>query len=228
MDQPGRAEQSEGRTRLSAAVVCIHGVWMPRHVMSLVGRRLRNDHHYRVYKFGYASMRDTLDQNAISLADYIARKRFDKVHLVGHSLGGVVVIRMLALNPDAPVHRVVCMGSPLNGSRVAARVGKRKWGRRIVGRSIMAGVVEQPASQWARDVGARHQIGVIAGTLPVGLGRLTTSFGEANDGTVAVSETQLPGIKDHLCMPVNHTGLAMSKDVSDQVAAFLKRGEFLR
>ena len=92
----------------------------------------------------------------------------------------------------------------------------------------MTGVVERPASEWGREVGMRHEIGVIAGTAPVGLGRITTSFGEDNDGTVAVSETRLPGIKEHLCMPVNHTGLAISRDVIDQVAAFLQRGEFLR
>jgi hypothetical protein len=35
-------------------------------------------------------------------------------------------------------------------------------------------------------------------------------------------------LKDHLCLPVSHTGLLLSKNVTDQAAAFLKRGEFLR
>jgi hypothetical protein len=60
------------------------------------------------------------------------------------------------------------------------------------------------------------------------MGRFFTTFDEANDGTIGVSETRLPGVKDHLCMTVNHSGLVISKDVADQVASFLERGEFLR
>ena len=209
-------------------VVCLHGVWMPRSIMLLVKRRLYNEHQYRAHLFGYPSMRGTLDENAQSLAAYIAEREFDSVHLVGHSLGGVVAMRTLALHPDVPVQRVVCLGSPLCGSRPASRLNQTNWGKRLVGKSVRAGVVDEPANRWASEVCISHDIGVIAGTVPVGLGRLATSFDEESDGTVAVSETRLPGVKDHLCMAVNHTGLAISKDVTDQVAAFLKRGEFLR
>ncbi len=209
-------------------VVCLHGVWMPRSIMLLVKRRLYNEHQYRAHLFGYPSMRGTLDENAQSLAAYIAEREFDSVHLVGHSLGGVVAMRTLALHPDVPVQRVVCLGSPLFGSRAASRLNQTNWGKRLVGKSVRAGVVDEPASRWAREVCVSHEIGVIAGTVPVGLGRLATSFDEESDGTVAVSETRLPGVKDHLCMAVNHTGLAISKDVTVQVAAFLNRGEFLR
>jgi len=64
--------------------------------------------------------------------------------------------------------------------------------------------------------------------VPLGLGKIVGRFDGDNDGTVAVSETRLDGAKDHLCMRVSHSGLVVSSDVSDQAAAFLKRGEFLR
>jgi len=50
-------------------------------------------------------------------------------------------------------------------------------------------------------------IGVIAGTVPLGLGPFVADFDEDNDGTVAVSETRFDGVKDHLIMPVNHKGM---------------------
>ncbi len=196
--------------------------------MLLVKRRLESEDQYRAHLFSYPSIRGTLDENARSLADFIAEQAFDRVHLVGHSLGGVVALRMLALERDAPVERVVCLGSPLCGSRAASHLNQTDWGNTILGKSITAGVVDDAANQWARDVCASRDIGVIAGTVPVGVGQLLTSFDETNDGTVAVSETRLTGIKDHICMPVNHKGLLISKDVTDQAAAFLKRGEFLR
>ncbi len=201
---------------------------MPGGVMMLVKRRLQNENQYRAHLFDYPSHRGTLDDNARSLAEFIAVEEFDRVHLVAHSLGGVVALRMLALEPDAPVHRVVCLGSPLCGSRAASLLTQTDWGNTILGKSVTAGVVDDAANRWAREVCVSRDIGVIAGTVPMGLGRLVTSFGEDNDGTVAVSETRLPGLKDHLCMPVNHKGLVISKDVTDQTAAVLQRGEFLR
>ena len=209
-------------------VVCLHGVWMPGAVMTLVKRRLENEYQYQAHLFSYPSIRGTLDENARSLAEFIAEHQFDKAHLVGHSLGGVVSLRMLALEPEAPVERVVCLGSPLCGSRAASHLNQTDWGNTILGKSVTEGVVDDSANQWARDVCASRDIGVIAGTVPVGVGQLLTSFDEDNDGTVAVSETQLPGIKDHICMSVNHKGLVVSNNVIDQAAAFLKRGEFLR
>jgi pimeloyl-ACP methyl ester carboxylesterase len=209
-------------------VVCLHGVWMPGAVMTLVKRRLENEYQYQGHLFSYPSVSGTLDENARSLAEFIAEHQFDKVHLVGHSLGGVVSLRMLALQPDAPVDRVVCLGSPLCGSRAASHLSQSDWGNTILGKSLTEGVVDEAATQWARDACASHDVGVIAGTVPVGVGQLLTSFDGENDGTVAVSETQLPGIKDHICLPVNHKGLVISNDVIDQAAAFLKRGEFLR
>ena len=62
----------------------------------------------------------------------------------------------------------------------------------------------------------------------VGLGKLFATFAGENDGTVAVAETRLPGLKDHLCLRTNHTGMVFSREVAEQTAAFLKRGEFLR
>jgi len=215
---------------MSAAktVVCLHGLWMPGAVMTLVKRRLESEYQYQAHLFSYPSISGTLDENARSLSDFIAEQQFDRVHLVGHSLGGVVSLRMLALDPDAPVDRVVCLGSPLCGSRAASHLNQTDWGNSILGKSLTEGVVDEAANRWAQDVCASRDIGVIAGTVPVGVGQLVTSFEGENDGTVAVSETQLPGIKDHICLAVNHKGLVISSDVIDQTAAFLKRGEFLR
>lgn len=67
---------------------------------------------------------------------------------------------------------------------------------------------------------------MIAGTVGFGLGSLLGRFPEINDGAVLVSETELPGQKDHLCMPTTHTGMLLSSRVAYQVAYFLKNGHF--
>jgi hypothetical protein len=98
----------------------------------------------------------------------------------------------------------------------------------LLGKSVSDGVADVPASRWAEAALARHETGIIAGTVSAGLGRLVTSFDGPNDGTVAVSETQIPGAKDHVCVAASHSALVLSTTVAEQVAAFLMRGEFLR
>jgi pimeloyl-ACP methyl ester carboxylesterase len=209
-------------------VVCVHGFWSHGTGMYLIKRRLENEYGMRALLFNYPSVRGTLDENAASLAEFLRKEGADGAHLIGHSLGGVVSLRMLANHADAPPGRVVCLGSPLTGSRAANFLSRQDWAEPIFGHSLSKGVVDEPASTWASDVCARRDVGVIAGNASIGLAQFVAEFEEDNDGTVAVSETQLSDARDHMVMPVSHNGMLLSASVADQAAAFLKRGEFLR
>ena len=209
-------------------IVFIHGIWMPGNEMLFLKQNLSRYHGYKGQLFSYPSVTGTLDDNAQKLADFVHAQESENIHIVAHSLGGVLALRMLAMNDDMPAHRVVCLGSPLCGSRAAEGLSQQNWAQVIMGHSLSAGVVEESVSVWAGDVTDRHEIGVIAGTKSIGLGKLFASFDGENDGTVAVAETRLAGIKDHICLPISHSGLVVSRDVVTQTAMFLERGEFLR
>jgi len=209
-------------------VVCVHGFWSHGTGMYLIKRRLEKEFGLRCWLFNYPSVRGTLDDNAVALSQFIEQQNVDGMHVVGHSLGGVLALRMLANDRNALPGRVVCLGSPLTGSRAAEYLHAQVWAEEIIGRSLPAGVVHETADEWASHVCEDREIGVIAGTVPLGFGRLVADFNEDNDGTVAVSETRLAGAADHLIMPVSHKGMLVSSDVADQAGSFLKRGEFLR
>ena len=209
-------------------VVCLHGVWSLGAGMYLIKRRLENEYGMRALLFTYPSVRGTLDQNAAALAAFIEEQDLTGAHIVGHSLGGVIALRMLSNEANALPGRLVCLGSPLTGSRAADFLSQQDWAEPFLGHSLSTGVINEPASSWAHDVCAIRDVGVIAGNASIGLGQFVASFDEENDGTVAVSETQLQGVRDHLVMPVSHNGMLLSGRVVDQAAAFLKRGEFLR
>lgn len=215
-------------TSNTSRVVCLHGIWMVGAGMMFVKHRLEADNGFQVDLFSYAPVTETLDDVANKLADFVAEGGDGPTHIVGHSLGGVVALRMLAVRPDVRIDRVVCLGSPLCGSRAAFHLSQLDWGNLILGKTITEGVINDAAHRWAKGVADSHEIGIIAGDVPIGFGRLVAGFEEANDGTVAVSETRMPGAKDHVVMPVSHKGMLISRDVVVQTAAFLQRGEFLR
>jgi pimeloyl-ACP methyl ester carboxylesterase len=228
MDQQTGNRTIESDFVSDAIVVYVHGMWMPGEEMLFIKHHLEKHQGYAGHLFRYPSVSSSLDENAGRLADFVSALDAEQVHLVGHSLGGVLALRMLSLNPDAPAGRVVCMGSPLSGSRAADILHRTDWGSMILGQTISDGVVSEAANLWAGAVTDQRDVGSIAGTTPIGLGRLIAKFKEENDGTVAVSETHLAGLKDHICLSVSHSGMALSADTADQVAAFLKNGEFLK
>ncbi len=212
-------------------VITLHGLWMTGAEAARLRRRLRDRHGYNVDSLHYRSTRATLTQNAQVLRSFVEEclhGRTDaRCHLVGHSLGGLVILKMLLDWPEAPTGRVVCLGTPLNGSASAQRVAQLPGGESLLGRSMAEGVLEAPASEWAECLKG-HEVGVIAGTWPVGMGRLLGKLPQPNDGTVTVEETRWPHATDHIELAAAHTTLVTSREVADQVAHFLGHGCFDR
>jgi pimeloyl-ACP methyl ester carboxylesterase len=195
------------------------------HVGSMVVLQHRLESHgFSVRAFGYPSVTHTLEDNAAALAEFIDQVSGSTVHLVAHSLGGALIRTMLERAIPARLGRVVMLGSPLRGSRIGARTARLPGGRRIVGRSILDLNDRGGFADWIPGVPA----GCIAGRLPLGAGWLVGGFLEANDGTVAVAETKVPGLADHIVLPVSHFALLWSKRVSEQARHFLEHGRFLR
>jgi pimeloyl-ACP methyl ester carboxylesterase len=216
-----RDDAAPRRTR--TPVVVVHGVWMRGTSMRVLARRLEASG-FDVHVFSYPSVRADLGANAASLAAFIEAVPGETVHVVGHSLGGVLVRAMLDDAVPARLGRVVCLGSPFTGSRTAAQVARLPGGARLIGRSLGDLLARGGFDTWR----ARIEVGIIAGGVPFGFGRLFGRFGEPNDGTVAIAETQLADAHDHIVLPVAHMALLWSPEVARQVQHFLQSGKFSR
>ncbi len=203
------------------SVVTVHGLWMHGASMGVLRRRLEA-HGFRVRAFGYPSVTGSLDANAAALAGFLDGVPGEAVHLVGHSLGGAVVRTMLESAVPARIGRVVCLGSPLRGSLSAQRLARWPGGSWLVGKSLAELGARGGFATWPERVEA----GAIAGSVPFGAGRLLGPFRAANDGTVAVAETLVEGLRDHVVLPVSHVALLWSASVAEQVQHFLVHGRF--
>jgi pimeloyl-ACP methyl ester carboxylesterase len=209
---------------VGTVVVYVHGLWLWGGESFLLRRRLARLLGADCRTFSYRSVSASIDENAAALGAYLGTVRAETLHLVAHSMGGLVILRMFerwgarALPPG----RIVFMGSPVRGSLSAARLVRLPLGRSLLGRSAVEVLLDHSERRWA---GGR-ELGVIAGDRAAGMGRLLGSMEGPSDGTVGALETDLPGATDSLRLHVSHSGMVFSREVARQAAAFLREGRF--
>lgn len=204
---------------LRSEVILVHGLWFGSWAMARLARKLQAAG-FGVRRFSYRSTADQLDEHSRQLLEFARQSGSRQLHFVGHSLGGLVCLHMLNGNPDLPPGRVVLLGSPLDGSTIARR------SRRIPGGAKLLGQVKTALESGYGQLPTGRETGMIAGTRAIGLGILLGGAGTPGDGTVAVNETRTKGLKDHLLLPVTHTGMLYSAEVARQAACFLRTGSF--
>lgn len=196
-------------------VLLVPGIWMPGWSMRWLAKHLA-DAGFSPHCLGYAGVfggpQPTLPRLRAAMAHADA--------VVAHSLGGLMVLEALRDAPELPVRRVVCLGSPLAGSAVAATLARRRMGF-MCGRSgkLLSAGVPFPLS-------AKVQVGAIAGTSARGVGRMLGMLDGPGDGTVGVAETRWPGLSAHTTVSASHSGLLFSRTALRQVRVFLREGEF--
>jgi len=201
-------------------VILVHGIWMTGLELRPLAWRLRRCG-YRTRILRYPSLHRSLKENARRLAERVRQQGDSIVHLVGHSLGGLVVLQALQDQPELIRGRVVLLGSPVNGSVIARRLHAHGISRWLIGRSG-DGALLGDGPRWQDS----RSLGVIAGTRPVGIGRLLGGFSEVSDGTVALSETRLDGEHEVITFHSTHFGMLLSRPVARAVCGFLRTGRF--
>ena len=204
-------------------VVLLHGLWCRPFVMSLLGYRLRRAG-YQTVSLGYRSLAETTETNADLVQARIAQLEAPVVHLVGHSLGGRVILKLLAPGLPANLGRVVLLGTPVGGSSLAGKAAQSTFLRPFLGQSFPA--IGCPM-QIAPSLG--QKLGIIAGIGGSGLVGLfahrVLGHTGTGDGLVLLDETRTEGVA-HKEVRMSHGGLLISRIVADEVAYFLRYGCF--
>ena len=201
---------------MTRRVVLLHGIWMPGAVMAWLAARL-HEAGFECENFGYHGVTRGPDEAVPRLAQALAR---EPALVLAHSLGGLVALETLRQQPQLPVQRVVCMGSPLRGSDAVHGMRQRAWAAATLGRS--AELLERGFDAW----NGRAQVGVIAGRVPRGLGHVFGGFEGEHDGSVAVEETRLPGLTDHAVIAASHSGMLFSAEAARLAVNFFLEGRF--
>ena len=198
-------------------VILVHGLWVPGVLMHPLAVQLECAG-FRSHTFSYLGTARPLAAHVERLARFA--RDIGPAHFVGHSLGGMVVMETLCRRPGIAAGRVVLLGTSARGNSAGRRLAGHAAGRWLLGAS--APLWCERDARWTRG----ERLGVIAGTRPIGLGRLLGRLTGTNDGVVTVEETTVEGMSDRISLPVGHSQMLISARVATQVVAFLADGKF--
>ncbi len=203
---------------MSRDIVLVHGLWVPALVMTPLAARLQAAG-FRCHLFSYHGRGRPLQAHAERLARTACG--IGPAHFVGHSLGGLVVLETLLRHPETSVVNVVLLGTPARGNFAGRRLARHGWGRWFLGASEPLWR-EGRAACWSRP----EPLGVVAGRVSIGLGRLFGALPGPNDGVVRVEETEVEGMRARIVLPVGHSTMLLSARVAAQVQSFCTHARF--
>lgn len=202
-------------------VYLIHGLGSGPWIMQYLGYFLRKMAFDTCF-FKYDSLKCAFEDNVELLQTCLRNLPYDSINIVAYSLGGLVLLKALEIQPDHRIKRIVLLGSPLRGSRFGETLASHKLGNFCLWKNAplwknMPRLVLPPA-----------EVGLIAGSYSSKFKIFPSiSLETPNDGIVSVHETQIPGLTDFIIMPVSHLGMLFSAAVGKVVVNFLEKGNFL-
>ncbi len=181
---------------------------------------------YVVVNWGYRTRHHSVDEIATKLAKAV--KPFENgsgpIHFVGHSMGGIVIRRLLDIHRPKNLGRVVMIGTPNQGSDVAERVGDWHLFQFLYGQTGQD--LRKQTTSTAVVAGIPPcEFGVIAGGTGTRYGMNPLLPGD-DDGLVTVVSTRIPGMTDWIRLPHAHGLMQVMPRTVHNTFLFLETGRF--
>jgi triacylglycerol lipase len=202
----------------SEAVVLLHGMGRSWVSMVLLGHRLKRAG-YEIHLFGYSPRRATLDELSRGLQALIAEQVESKTyHLIGHSLGNIIVRDGFRRRYRPELKRIVMLSPPNGPAALASSLRHNRLYRWWTGDSGQK-LGDEAFYRTLPVPGV--EFGVLAGDRGHHFG-----FDEPNDGVVRVENTKLRGMTDFRVVHRTHTFIMLAGETFELCDRFLRTGAF--
>ena len=207
-------------------VIVLHGLARTSLSMTYMSRGLAR-HGYTVENIDYPSTElpiPDLSDRYLVPAMKRAASNGGSVHIVTHSMGGILVRQYLADHPSHRLGRIVMLAPPNNGSELIDVVAGSPLLEKILGPAACQ-LATADTSLASTLPPIQAELGIIAGTRSWNPLFSALVPGE-DDGKVSVASTRLSGMQDHLVLAIDHTLIMWNKEVLSQTLHFLEHGQF--
>lgn len=132
-------------------ILLVHGMVDNRTIFTMLSRQLRRRGFQRVLTLNYSpatnDIRAAAERLSAEVEGLLARTGYERIHLVGHSLGGLIArYYVQRLGGDARVHTLVTLGSPHAGTVLAGLVPPMRLCRQLCPGSDLYTELAEPAA----------------------------------------------------------------------------------
>lgn len=217
---------SEAAAKPRDCVVLLHGIMRSSASMDGLAELFAHQG-YDVVNIDYPSTQhriEVLVDDVVSPAidRGCGRSRDRLTHLVGYSMGGLLIRDYIDRFYPQGLGRVVMIATPNQGSEVADVLKANSLYQQFYGPAgqqlITMADAPSPVS---------YELGIIAGNHSMDWVSSAIIPGD-DDGKVAVERTKLNGMKDHIILQASHLLILDNVDAQQQALYFIRHGRFAR
>lgn len=208
-------------------VVLVHGLWRSGWAMRSIAKDLE-EYAYHTVSISYPSTSMTIPEIADTYMppaiEECKKNGAEQIHIVSHSMGGIVVRQYLQTHNLPEGSKVVMLSPPNQGSELSDKFGEESWYQFFVGPAGSSlsnnegGIIPT-----LKKVNA--SVGVIAGYRDWSVWP-SSWLPEPNDGTVSVESMKLAEMDDFVLVNSGHAMMRFHADTHEQIRYFLTQGSF--
>lgn len=214
-------------TGIPDGVVLLHGIARRTASLGRMERAFR-EQGFRTLNLDYPGRKATLDAIVEGVAPKVAAFAggVGRLHVVTHSMGGLVARGLITRHRPANLGRVVMLAPPNGGSEVADLLHRMLPYRLLFGPAGAELTTRRSAELDALLGPVDFPLGIIAADRSIWLIESFLILPRPNDGRVSVAGTRVAGMSDHLTLHSTHDLIILDRRAIAASLRFIRHGRF--
>lgn len=216
-----------GKSSTSKRVILIHGFHRNFHDMAPLKKHLKQ-RGYRVARVNLPLNYTTIEEATHVFINSIKSKlsllkKGEKIHLIGHSTGGLIIRHFLTYHEFLPyIDKCVLIATPNQGYTLAEKISNLSKTYVNIYKTMASLKPDHVLAMNLINEGA--YIGAIAGTKTIP--GFTLFIDGTNDGRLSVSSVYYEALKDFTLLPYHHLEIHKMEETAQIIHNFFTTGYF--